>query len=130
MIVGFEPYTEPLSLEEKELKIYIEQLLSNRIGKEEALTNKAISEHVYEDFGVKVNGARIRKIINAIRHSGNVPLLIASSKGYYISDDKEEILTYLLSLRQRAVQIFSIHHALEKQYCEEFEKGNQLKINM
>ena len=46
-------------------------------------------------FGVKVDGPRIRKIINHIRLNGLVPGLMATSEGYYIATTPEELDEYM-----------------------------------
>lgn len=53
----------------------------------------------------KLTGARIRKIVNFIRCTGALPGLMASSKGYYVSRDPDEINRYIVSLEQRIEEI-------------------------
>jgi hypothetical protein len=52
----------------------------------------------------KLNGARLRKLVNHIRCHSMLPL-IATSKGYYVSDDIAEIKNQIKSLRERANSI-------------------------
>lgn len=52
----------------------------------------------------KLNGARLRKLVNHIRCHSMLPL-IATSKGYYLSDDIAEIKNQIMSLRERANSI-------------------------
>ena len=51
--------------------------------------------------GYKMSGPRLRKICNYIRTNSLLPL-IATSKGYYVSYDKQQILDQIQSLQERA----------------------------
>jgi hypothetical protein len=62
--------------------------------------------------GYKLTDARLRKIIHHIRIKNIIPLLIATSKGYYISNDENEIELYIKSLNERINSIQEIKDAL------------------
>ena len=64
-------------------------------------------------FAVNLTGARLRKLVNHIRTNGMLPL-IATSQGYYVSHDKEDIENQINSLRQRARSINACADGLEK----------------
>lgn len=103
-INGFEDITYELT--EKEMS-YVEGFVDSfkkRIGKEKAITSTRIIE-AYRKIGEKMTGPRIRKIVNYIRINGLVKNLIATSKGYYIETDPEEIAKYKESLLQRCREI-------------------------
>jgi hypothetical protein len=53
---------------------------------------------------IKLTQPRLRKIVNHIRTNGLQPL-IATSKGYFVSNDKKVIEEQILSLQQRANSI-------------------------
>lgn len=55
-------------------------------------------------FGYKISEPRLRKICNHIRSNGLLPL-IATSNGYYVSYDRDEIAAQIRSLRERADSI-------------------------
>ena len=57
-----------------------------------------------KNYKIKINGPRLRKFVNHIRTNSILPL-IATSKGYFVTDDKEIILTQIVSLMQRANSI-------------------------
>ena len=59
-----------------------------------------------EDLKAKMTGARLRKIVSHIRVSGKLPI-IATSKGYYVSYDAEEIRNQVKSLEERAARILA-----------------------
>lgn len=62
---------------------------------------------------VLLNQPRLRKICNHIRSYGLLPL-IATSKGYYVSYDKEEIKLQITSLRERANSIENCAMGMEE----------------
>jgi hypothetical protein len=64
-------------------------------------------------MGVKLSGVRLRKIVNHIRCNKILPI-IATSKGYFVSYDKDVIESQVESLRQRANSINNCADALEK----------------
>ena len=108
MINGFEEETDNLSGYELNTLIPIlVKGLSNKIGKDNAITNKTMVSKLKE-LKYEVTEVRIRKMINYIRHKGLVKNLIATSVGYYISQDAEEIKLYIASLKQRADAILAI----------------------
>ena len=112
-IVNFEEYTSELSPDEIAAAEIITARLKSNVGKKMARTNKRIADVMKEHYGIKLSGARMRKIINWIRIKGLVPNLIATSQGYYVSQDKEEIEKYIYSLRQRARAILAVGAAME-----------------
>jgi hypothetical protein len=63
--------------------------------------------------GIKLSEPRLRKIVNHIRSFGLLPL-IATSNGYYVSYDKEEIQNQITSLHERANSIMNCAVGLEE----------------
>ncbi len=122
MIPGFEDQTAPLNDYEKNtLMPAMIRGLQKRIGKENAITNaemcKRLNGHFYLNSSSyeKITGARIRKIINHIRLYDKVSCLVSSSKGYYVTNNVDDINRYIESLEKRAKAIFSVASALTKQ---------------
>lgn len=117
MIKDFEGYTEELSDEEMKLVPAFCAGLRSKIGKQNAITNKAIQKAFQENekWGIKIPDARVRKIINHIRVNGLVNLLCASSNGYYVAANDEEISDYIEGLRQRIRSQLAVYDALEYQ---------------
>jgi len=62
---------------------------------------------------------RLRKLINHIRFNGILPI-ISGPYGYYITQDKQEILEMVKSLEERAQSILSGARGL-KGYAQEIE---------
>lgn len=121
MITNFENITFELNEIERDLVPIFVRALERKIGKENAITNSEIIKGIQKAYSIKLTGARVRKIIQYIRITGKVERLIASSKGYYVSNDKQELNDYIESLMQRAEQI----EMLAKQI--EFQKQKLIK---
>ena len=104
MITNFEQQTYELT--EGELKI-LPLLLT---GFKNYTKNNPIKEPDIvkrfndKNFNIKLSGVRLRKLVNYIRSNALLPL-IATSKRYYVSYDKEVIKSQIHSLRQRSFSI-------------------------
>jgi hypothetical protein len=103
MLDGFEDITYDLTDREKELLPGIVAGLKKRTGRYRAITSAEIIKAIPE-----LSGPRVRKIINYIRNGYLVPGLIATSDGYYVSVDKNEVEKYAKSLDGREAAIRSI----------------------
>lgn len=115
MLNGFEDLTQPLNeYEEKVLLPVFIRCLSRHEGKDNAITNKQIVDGL-KGTGYKCSDVTTRKIINHIRVHGLVPMLLASSNGYYVSHNRSEILEYLESLQGRENAIKAVRVSLENQ---------------
>lgn len=115
MISGFISETAPLTdYERNELLPVVVAGLRNKVGREKAVTSGYICSRL-RAAGYKVDGARLRKVINHIRLTGLVRRLIATSEGYYISNSREELSQYIHSLQGREESIRSVRRALEMQ---------------
>ena len=124
MINGFEKETHDLS--QYEISILVPQvveILKNKIGKQNSITNDKIREIINQHKAILTN-SRLRQIIHYIRIKGLVKCLIATSKGYYISNNVEEFMSYMDSLTQRENSIRSIRYALLEQEVEVFNDIN------
>jgi hypothetical protein len=108
MITNYENITEGLTQEETKIILpKVVELVRWRRGKENAVTNRKLV-NLLTAMGHDVCEPRIRKMINQIRLNGIVKNLLATSKGYYITTDHEEIKNYVKSLRERASAINAI----------------------
>lgn len=115
MLQGFELFTAPLSEYEQNVLLPIMvRSLRVKVGQALAVKNAYICERLKEQ-GYEVNDARIRKLINYIRVNGLVPRLIATSRGYYVSNDRKELQDYIKSLKGREDAIREVRLAIEKQ---------------
>jgi hypothetical protein len=117
MLTNFESITEELTEEEKKLVPVLIKGFSTK-GKENPITGKEVVKaiNVYKKvYGLKrdFTEPRLRKICNFIRVKGILPL-IATSNGYYISYDREEIRAQIDSLNERAMAIQASAEGLKK----------------
>lgn len=114
-IQGFEEQTHELN--EYELTIVVPAMVKsfhNHIGEENSITSsKAIK--AMKDKNYKIEGPRFRKCVNYIRVNGLVPLLLASSKGYYIATSKSSAERFIESLDQRINAITTVRDSLQYQ---------------
>ncbi len=102
MITGFEEYADHVQMPDDEhIVMDIVNGLKRRVGKNMAITNKAIRAAMKEKRGVTISDIKMRDIIHYIRVKGLVVNLLSSSKGYYVSNDPEEITKYRESMKQR-----------------------------
>lgn len=116
MITGFE--NETYDLTDYELQQVLPAIRSGLLTKEgvdKAVTNKAIVAGLDVNMGIKTNEVRVRKIINFIRNKNMVPQLIASSKGYYVASNRQEVVDYIESLKGREMAIRKVRVSIEQQ---------------
>ena len=111
-ILNFEEYTHDLSDYELSLVPKFVNSFQTKVGKDHACTAKKIEEKMTA-AGHKVSGPRIRKIVNYIRNMGLVEGLVATSSGYYISNDHQEISNYIESLEGREGAIRVVREGME-----------------
>jgi len=116
MITNFERETHELT--EYELDVLMPIILkglSTKIGKHNAITNKAICKAM-DTIGHKLHDARLRKLIHHIRAYDLILNLIATSKGYYIATTTKEVEDYIKSLSERINSIEFIRQSIKRQY--------------
>jgi len=106
MIPGFEDFTEDVTKEEIEVINMIAKGLNAREGSKNAITNAQAREALYRNKGINVADAKFRKYIQYIRAYNLVPMLCASSKGYWVAKDEEEFQRYVdgYASRTRSMQ--------------------------
>ncbi len=112
-IDGFEEWT---ALTEDDLKVVpgVASALRARVGRLNAITARELAQKF--DLGPGGKGqARVRAILHHIRVRGIVEKVVASSCGYYVAGSREEVVTYVGSLRQRIAAIGAVAAALQDQ---------------
>jgi hypothetical protein len=115
MIKGFEEYTGELTEYEQEFILpIVHDILSTTIGKENAITNKQIVWKL-KFVDMKTSEPRVRHMIHILRVSDTISQLIATSNGYYITNDPDELKAYLDSLDDRLKHIAKVRHAIHRQ---------------
>lgn len=115
MIKGFETLTYEITPEEEQIMSAIISGLKKREGSARAVKAPEIVDGINRNLKMKkkFTEVRLRKMINYIRTHGLLPVM-ASSKGYYVSFDKNEINAEMESLFQRASGIKNAAMGLRK----------------
>ena len=115
MIITFETQTKPLTEYEKDTLLPIMvKCLSKHIGKDKVITNAEMCAKM-AIYGYKIGETRVRKIINHIRNNGLVECLIASGKGYYVTESITEMKSYIESVKNREDAIRAMRLSMEEQ---------------
>ena len=113
MITNFEEQTGRLTAEEL---VMVDLIIAELKNRDESCPIKTdqLCDEIGWGFGDKpFRGARLRKIVNAIRSSGLLPI-IATSRGYYCSYNPVEINKQIISLQERADAILNSAKGLTK----------------
>ncbi len=101
MLENFKEITVELSQDEEELVDIVINRFRLLPGKGNIVTNPQMLKRLNEKFNMTLTEPRIRKIIQFIRLNNLLPGLIGTSRGYYYTDNLEEIETWILSMQQR-----------------------------
>jgi len=117
MVTNFEEITQELNAQELE---FMPKLISG--FKNHTKVNPIKAHQIVTfcnqfligcDKKLRMTEPRLRKMCNYIRANGLLPL-IATSEGYYVSSDPDEIQAQINSLRQRARSIDNSADGLER----------------
>jgi hypothetical protein len=115
MITNFEQITANLTPEEYILTMFIMQTLI-KLKKDKPMKSIQIVNLINNKFfvgeSVKFTGVKLRKYCNYIRSKSLLPI-IATSNGYYVSYDKNEIALQIESLEQRSEAILNSVNGLK-----------------
>ena len=133
MIKGFEEETHNLS--DYELNVVVPLLIKGfktKIGKENSITNVNICKLVNQNFNLKIklNEPRVRKCIAFLRFNNYVPRLVATSKGYWVASNKQELIDWKLTLQSRIDAIEDIKLYAENQIDNWDNKYTQNKLDI
>ena len=115
MIKGFSNETSPLN--DYELRVLLPVIfagLKDKQGKRNAVTNGYIIGRLKQQ-GYRIDAPRLRKVINHIRTNDLIPGLIATSEGYFLAEDEQELMDYEDSLRGREEAIKAVRLAIARQ---------------
>lgn len=117
-VAGFENITYNLTKEERNLLVLLRAFLADKIEKPKAVKNAQIVSY-FQSAGYRVDQARVRKLINALRTEfPELMALVASAKGYYWTKDASEMKRYLESLTNRYNEIRRVRYHIEKAYIK------------
>jgi len=117
---GFEDIEIKLSEEDIPIAELIALGLKNKIGKDNAISNRKIRRILSETRKINVGDVKFREMIKYIRRHNLVPCLCSCGKGYYKASNEEEWTEWKESMRRR---IRSMEHTL---FCaEHFNDGKE-----
>jgi hypothetical protein len=120
MLNGFSQQTAPLNdYEQNTLLPVIVSGLKTKIGAAKVIAGSTIIKCM-KAAGYKLDGPRLRKIINHIRANGCVPCLVSTSAGYYVATSPEEVDDCISSIQGRIASQQAIVDALTKQRNQYF----------
>lgn len=124
MITGFEDLTYELTDIEKEIiypkfvetwsKKPYDKLITMRSmmeGMQVWISKAQIKTKKNKEY--KLTGPRMRKIIHEARVKGDLKDVVANSRGYFRTTDKEKILLFIKSCKQKANSFTEVAYAME-----------------
>ena len=124
MITEFERDTQKLSgYEKNEVLPAVMKVLERCIGKRKAISNSQLMRQHLSYY--VVDPARLRKVINYIRNNFLIKGLMASSKGYYIAESREELKRYVKSLDGRIHALRNLREHIVMQMNNMFPDDNE-----
>lgn len=116
MVENFEEITEPLTDDDLRflpvLRRGLEKHGPNDPIKGAAIVKAMNAQKLKFNFQAQFSEARLRKLVNHLRVNGLLPV-IATSLGYYVSDDPKILRSQIRSLRDRAKGINAAADGLE-----------------
>ena len=121
MIQGFQKQTKPLSeYERNTLLPAICRGLSTKIGIGNIITSTKIIQGM-KSHGYKLDGPRLRKIINYIRNHNLVPCLASNGNGYFVATNAQEIDDCIASIQGRIDSHQALIESLKEQQQKYFQ---------
>jgi hypothetical protein len=121
MIDGFEKYTIELNDDELKIVHIMVDRFTNKPGIKNIVTNPQIVDGL-KTIGIETSEPRIRKIIQYIRTNALIPGLIATSKGYYSTNDIEHLQQWIVTMKQRENAIRESRKSIES-YIDHLKNG-------
>ena len=114
MLKNFEKITVELTPIELEYVEFLGQWFMANQGKKNTLKNGDIAKLINRMFSKNITEPRVRKVVQFLRTNG-LPNIIATSNGYFYSEDTKEIEAWIISLKQREAAIRDIREKAERQ---------------
>ncbi len=112
MLKNFEDNTHDLNEEELQIAHSVMKGLKKYIGKSNAIAGSKICSGFNNNTKFKLQGVRLRKIINHLRNQGEP--ICSSSKGYFYPDNNKELQDTITSIAQRIDSQLQILNELKK----------------
>lgn len=129
MITGFEKYTIELTDDEMKIVSIIVDRFRKKPGMKNIVTNQQMIAGLKSHHQIEISESRIRKIIQYIRINEMIPGLIATSKGYYSTNDIDELEQWIESMKQREHSIRESRKSIESFIQQLKNERNNQNIN-
>lgn len=100
MVTNFEQYTAEVIDKEIPVIEYIASRLKLNVGQKNQVTNNQIRSKL-KDKSINISDSKLRKFIQYIRQNNLVPMLCATSRGYYVAQTVQEFIEYTQSFEER-----------------------------
>lgn len=104
MITNFEEITADLTADERRELHTVATALKNFNGPGMAIKGPRLQVYLSNNYFVEVSGPRLRKMVNFLRSRRILPV-VATSRGYYVSNDQTELTRQIKSMEERAAAI-------------------------
>ena len=117
------------SYEQNVLLPILMKSLKMKRGRINAVTNKQIVCGL-KNHGLRTNEKNLHKLINHIRRNDLVAGLMASSVGYYIANNEQELIQYEKSLLGRETEIRKVRLSITRQRRAMFSKLSYMQTQL
>lgn len=111
---NFEEITHELNDAEKWTAELLVLFFKERPGKKNTFRNDDLRAYLERAHGEIHTAPRIRKIVQYIRLKGLLNGLIATSSGYWLSNDPEELKSWIESMKERESAVRQSRQAGER----------------
>ena len=119
----FEEQTHPLTEHEKRMLPDVADLVETTIQTGRPISSKEIIKRLKDEHNWQTSGPRLRKVIHALRTSGEVPGLIATGGGYLVATSEAQLLRYEETLKSREDAIRAARLSIAHQRRALYEKA-------
>ena len=103
--------------------------LEMKKGKQNAVTNKQIV-HSIRKHGLRINCTSVSMLINYIRTNDLMVGLMATSYGYYVSNNEQELKAYENGLLERETSLRKVRMSIKRQRSTLFAKNTLKQVHL
>ena len=103
--------------------------LEMKKGKQNAVTNKQMVRGL-QSFGLKIDVRRVCKLISHIRTNDLIVGLMASTTGYYVTSNEQELKAYEKNLLDRETALRKVRLSMKRQRYTLFAKDSHKQVQL
>ena len=119
----------PSSYEQNVLLPILMKGFEKKKEKMNAVTNRQIVNSIRK-HGLKINARSVKILINYIRTNDLMTGLMATSTGYYMSNNEQELMDYESSLLSREVELRKVRMSIKRQRRAMFSQLSQMQTQI